>query len=155
MAGKLVLVNNAARSMFGLSQSDAGRPFRDLEMSYRPVELRSLVEQASAERRVVRLTGVERPVEGQLPQYLDIQAGPLFDHGDRMLGVALTFEDVTCYQRLQLDLQRINQEMESANEDLQAAHEELEPPTRNCSPATRSWRRPTRNSSRPTRNWRP
>jgi PAS domain-containing protein len=126
MAGKLVLANNAARNMFGLTQRDAGRLFRDLELSSRPVELRSLIEQTAADRRVVRLAGVERPVEGQLPQYLDIQVAPLFENGDRMLGITVTFEDVTRYRHLQLDLQRINQELESANEDLQAAHEELE-----------------------------
>ena len=32
--------------MFGLTAHDLGRPFHDLEISYRPVELRSLIERA-------------------------------------------------------------------------------------------------------------
>src|SRR5215218_1575684 len=39
--GRLALVNNRASVMLGLSDRDLGRPFQDLEVSYRPLELRS------------------------------------------------------------------------------------------------------------------
>lgn len=39
--GTLVLVNEQARTLFALSPKDLARPFQDLELSYRPVELRS------------------------------------------------------------------------------------------------------------------
>ncbi|MBO0694316.1 MAG: PAS domain-containing protein, partial [Acidimicrobiaceae bacterium] len=58
--GDVVLVNSQARAMFGLTGRDEGRPLRDLELSYRPVELRSLIEQAQTERRPIRLNAVER-----------------------------------------------------------------------------------------------
>src|SRR5689334_7157106 len=41
--GVVTLANGAARAQFGLSSHDLGRPFRDLEVSYRPTELRSLI----------------------------------------------------------------------------------------------------------------
>lgn len=48
LRGSLALVNEQARSMFGLTPADLGRPFQDLEISYRPVELRSCIERAYA-----------------------------------------------------------------------------------------------------------
>ncbi len=42
----VALVNQQAETSFGLSAKDIGRPLRDLDISYRPVELRGYVEQA-------------------------------------------------------------------------------------------------------------
>ena len=49
--GNLVLANRAARTLFGLSPRDIGRPLQDLELSYRPLELRSVIERAYLEQR--------------------------------------------------------------------------------------------------------
>ena len=62
--GTVSLINSQARAQFGLTLHDLGRPFRDLEISYRPIELRSLIEQAQTERRVVRASNVERRLPG-------------------------------------------------------------------------------------------
>ena len=51
---RVALINERARSIFGLSKRDIGTPIQDLEISYRPVELRSGIEQANAQRRVIR-----------------------------------------------------------------------------------------------------
>ena len=40
-----------ARALFGLGPRDIGRPLQDLELSYRPVELRSRIDDAYDERR--------------------------------------------------------------------------------------------------------
>ena len=76
--GTIVLLNNQMRTLFGLMSRDLGRAFRDLEISYRPIELRSLIEQAYAEHRVVRVNGVERPVGTDEVQYLDLHIQPLW-----------------------------------------------------------------------------
>src|SRR2546423_4243356 len=47
--GKLALANQQARMYFGLRPNDLGRPIQDLEVSFRPVELRSRIEQAYSE----------------------------------------------------------------------------------------------------------
>ncbi|MDX2231372.1 MAG: CheR family methyltransferase [Leptolyngbyaceae cyanobacterium bins.349] len=57
--GQLTLTNERARALFNLSPRDVGRPIQDLELSYRPVELRSCIEQAYLERRIVYLRDVE------------------------------------------------------------------------------------------------
>src|SRR4051812_16632496 len=77
--GSLAMANQKARILFTMNPNDIGRPLQDLEISYRPVELRSLIEQAYAERRTVTQTSVERRFHGGDPQYLDIVVAPLFD----------------------------------------------------------------------------
>ncbi|WP_392482518.1 CheR family methyltransferase [Nostoc sp. C110] len=124
--GSLVMVNEQARTLFGLSPKDLARPFQDLELSYRPIELRSLIERAYAERRPVSLTNVERYLSNTETQYLDVRITPLQETDTSFLGVSISFLDVTRYIKLQDALQRSQQELETTNEELQSTNEELE-----------------------------
>ncbi|HTJ71694.1 MAG TPA: CheR family methyltransferase [Actinospica sp.] len=124
--GAVVMFNAQARALFSLSPSDVNRPFQDLELSYRPVELRSLIEQAAEEGHVVRVPAVERPTGTGDMQYLDINIQPLFGPDGERVGAALSFLDTTVPTRLQHELQRIRQDLESAYEALQSTNEELE-----------------------------
>ncbi len=125
--GNLVLANRQARILFGLSNQDISRPLQDLELSYRPVELRSRIQQAYTERRSVQINNVEvsRTSESNMV-YLDIEVIPLMDTSAELLGVSVIFQDVTRYQQLQQELLRSTQELETAYEELQSANEELE-----------------------------
>lgn len=58
--------------------------------------------------------------------YLDVQITPLIDPSDNILGVSVSFTDVTRYKRLQEELEHSNQELETAYEELQSTNEELE-----------------------------
>ncbi|AHH94726.1 PAS domain S-box protein [Kutzneria viridogrisea] len=120
------LINSQARTQFGLSAQDVGRPLRDLEVSYRPTELRSVVEQVRSERRTIRLTAVEHPHGGNEVQYLDIVLQPLASTNDKSMGAAITFIDVTYTTRLQQDLKQYREDLETAYEELQSTNEELE-----------------------------
>lgn len=51
--GNLALANERARTLLGLGGGSIGKPFQDLEASYRPVETRSLIDKAYAERRII------------------------------------------------------------------------------------------------------
>jgi two-component system CheB/CheR fusion protein len=65
--GRLISINERARSLFGLHPNDVGRPLRDLQLSYRPVELRSLIERAELERRTVSVKDIEwRSLAGEV-----------------------------------------------------------------------------------------
>ena len=44
--GVVAAVNGAARSLLGLPHTVVGRPFQDLEVSYRPVDLRTAIDRA-------------------------------------------------------------------------------------------------------------
>jgi two-component system, chemotaxis family, CheB/CheR fusion protein len=126
MAGTVVQLNSQARARLGLGQPDLGRPFRDLEISYRPLELRSLIEQAHATRRPVRVNAVERRLVGDEVQYLDIVVQPLVAADDELLGAGIAFSDSTALTQLQLEVKRSREELETTNEELQSTNEELE-----------------------------
>ncbi len=124
--GLVALTSRQAESMFGVSTRDVGRPFRDLEVSYRPVELRRYIEQAQMERRIIRVPDVEysRPLGDTM--HLEVQLNPLIDNDSGLLGVALIFHDVTAARRLQDELEHANKQLETAYEELQSTNEELE-----------------------------
>jgi two-component system CheB/CheR fusion protein len=124
--GLVTLANDRARSLFGLNPRDLSHPLQDFEFSYRPVELRSCIEQAYADRRVVNLKEVEWSRTLGDTQYFDVQVTPLFDLKGDLLGVNITFIDVTRSKRLQQELEHSNQELEMAYEELQSSNEELE-----------------------------
>jgi two-component system, chemotaxis family, CheB/CheR fusion protein len=124
--GSIVLINAAARAQFGLTPYDLNRPFRDLEISYRPTELRSLIEQAENERRTVRVPGAERRLHDGDSQFLDIVIQPMSTDDGQLVGVALTFLDTTVATRLHNELTRTRGELETAYDTLQSTNEELE-----------------------------
>ncbi|MFL6200329.1 MAG: CheR family methyltransferase [Thermoanaerobaculia bacterium] len=125
--GHLALANDKARRMFSLSPADVGRLVQDLGISYRPVELRSHIEQAYESRSPVQLSGVEWRLAGSAePRHLEIQVVPLFDGKGALLGASIAFPDVSQAFQLRADLERAHQELETAYEELQSANEELE-----------------------------
>jgi two-component system CheB/CheR fusion protein len=124
--GMVALTNRQAESLFGVSSRDVGRPFRDLEVSYRPIELRQHIEQAHIERRLLRVPNVELTRPGAEPMHLEVQVIPIVDGESGLLGVTLVFQDVTEARRLQDELEHANRQLESAYEELQSTNEELE-----------------------------
>jgi two-component system CheB/CheR fusion protein len=123
--GTVVLANQLARTTFGLSKADIGRPLKDLEISYRPVDLRSNVEAAHAERRSVVVTNVSMTTSSGDEREFEVQVTPLYA-GDRMLGTTVTLTDVTVQHRVQNQLEDSKRELEAAYEELQSTVEELE-----------------------------
>ncbi|GAA4040148.1 CheR family methyltransferase [Nonomuraea soli] len=127
LSGHLALVNSRAEVLFNLSPRDVGRPFQDLEVSYRPVELRSVIEQVQVELRPVELREVvwHRPGAAEANVF-DISVTPLQDPEASLVGVGISFYDITRYRRLRDDLEQANKELEHAYEELQSLNEELE-----------------------------
>jgi two-component system CheB/CheR fusion protein len=125
-AGHLQLANDAARRMFGLTVTDIGRPLQDLKVSYRPVELRSRIEQAVADRRPVYLSAVPHTGDDGDVRSYDVQVCPLEGGADGLLGVSVSFFDVTRFSRLQSEVEQAHQSLETAFEELQSTNEELE-----------------------------
>ena len=125
--GFLTLANQQARLQFGLAASDLGRPFKDVEVSYRPADLRGPVEQATTEGRPLTLREIEWQKNHSESEFLDVQITPLRDPANNgWLGVSITFTNVTQHRRLQEEVRRANTELESAYEELQSSNEELE-----------------------------
>jgi two-component system CheB/CheR fusion protein len=120
------MANQEARTTFGLISQDVGRPFYELDLSYRPVDLRSRIEQVHTELRAQHLTNIERPLPDGQTQFLDVHLVPLIDTDGILLGISITFHDVTHHRRLQVELEKSRQELETAYEELQSTNEELE-----------------------------
>jgi two-component system CheB/CheR fusion protein len=124
--GLLVLANNRARDSFGLAANDLGRPFQDLQISYRPIDIRSPIEQSGRERQPVMIQSIPWTLPGGDEITLDIEVTPLLDAEGRPISFSVTFTDVTRFRQIQTELRQSNQELETAMEELQSTNEELE-----------------------------
>jgi two-component system CheB/CheR fusion protein len=125
-AGTVIVLNDRARLLFGLRVTDVGRPLRDLQLSYRPIELRSLIERVETERRPVVVKEIDSPAHPGEARWLDLHIAPVADANGGITGTVLTFTDVTAQRRLQRELEQSHQELETAYEELQSTNEELE-----------------------------
>lgn len=121
----VAMINQQAESIFGLSARDIGRLLRDLEVSYRPVELRAYVEQAKVERRSARIQDVKWQRPGETV-WFEIHVNPLVDAENGLLGVSIVFFDVTATRALLDKVVQTNHQLEAAYEELQSTNEELE-----------------------------
>jgi two-component system, chemotaxis family, CheB/CheR fusion protein len=124
--GRLAAVNHVARATFGLRGKDIGRPFQDLEISYRPVELRSLIDQVTTERRPSSVKEAAWAAAGEEERFFDIHVAPLTRVGGELVGVGVSFADVTRFKLIAGELDRARRELETAYEELQSTVEELE-----------------------------
>ena len=123
--GVLIAVNAQARRMFSLSTTDLGSPLQDLELSYRPAELRPALERALQERREVTLRGIPMDHSDGV-RFLDIVLVPLYEDDGAVLGARISFSDVTPMKALEEELTHSKQELETAYEELQSTNEELQ-----------------------------
>jgi two-component system, chemotaxis family, CheB/CheR fusion protein len=122
----VAMINQQAESIFGLSARDIGRLLRDLEVSYRPVELRAYLEQAKVERRPARIPDVKWQRPGAETVWFEIHVNPLVDGENGLLGVSIVFFDVTATRALLDKVVQTNRQLEAAYEELQSTNEELE-----------------------------
>jgi len=122
----VAMINQQAETLFGLSARDIGRLLRDLEVSYRPVELRAYLEQAKVERRSARIQDVSWQRPGAETIWFEIHVNPLIDGDNGLLGVSIVFFDVTATRALVDKVVATNRQLEAAYEELQSTNEELE-----------------------------
>jgi two-component system CheB/CheR fusion protein len=125
-AGYLTTANERARAMFGLAGGDIGRPLQDLEVSYRPIDLRTPVAEVHREHKPVEVRSVQRQLADGGVQHLDIYVAPLLKGDGSLLGTSITFTDVSTANHLYQELDRHKQALETASEELQSTNEELE-----------------------------
>jgi two-component system CheB/CheR fusion protein len=123
--GRLAMSNRRADELFTLTGTEVGRPFQDLELSYRPAELRSALQQAVTERRSVWVREVEW-TRHDVKQWLDIQLVPLYLRDGTLVGTSVYFNDISDLRQLQRELEYAHRQLESAYEELQSTNEELE-----------------------------
>lgn len=125
-AGAVALANTPARHLLGVGEADIGRPFQDLPISYRPMELRGPIEQVFRDRLGIRLEDQEYRLTQNDVMRLTIDMRPLTRPDASVYAVLLSFTDTTRMHALQLELEAAQENLENTIEELQSANEELE-----------------------------
>jgi two-component system CheB/CheR fusion protein len=125
-SGVVAGLNQEALRLFDLSPSDLGRPFQDLELSYRPVDLRSALAQVREERAPAQVGRVSWPFRSGDRGTLEIEVRPLPGNGGDALGAAIYFSDVTHAAHIDAEYERSKRELETAYAEIQSTVEELE-----------------------------
>jgi two-component system CheB/CheR fusion protein len=120
----LVMANAAARGLFDIRLTDLGHPVDDLELSYRPLELRAHLDRLEREPHNVDIEAV-RWTTGDRERVFDVHIVPLRGNASR-LGTSIIYQDVTDVSALTADVTSAKVELESAYEELQSTVEELE-----------------------------
>jgi two-component system CheB/CheR fusion protein len=111
-AGRVAVINQPARALFGLRASDVGRPLQELELSYRPLELRSLIDETYAEGRPVSRKEIEWTSDDGQRRFLDVQITPLHAATGQLLGTSISFGDISRHRMLHEELEGARIELE-------------------------------------------
>ncbi|WP_286772341.1 MULTISPECIES: CheR family methyltransferase [unclassified Sphingomonas] len=125
-AGAVALANQPARMLLGVGEADVGRPFQDLPISYRPIELRGPIDEAFRSRRGVRLEDQEYRLNQSEVMRLTIDIRPLQRADGSVHAILLAFHDHTGIHTLRRELEAAQENLEQSIEELQSANEELE-----------------------------
>jgi two-component system CheB/CheR fusion protein len=121
----LVEANDRAEDLFKIGPANLGRPLQDLELSYRPLDLRSPLDRAFETRRTVEAGRVEWGEDPEI-RMLEVTVAPIGDRDKAPLGATITFADVTDFVILAEEYTKSKRELETAYEELQSTVEELE-----------------------------
>jgi two-component system CheB/CheR fusion protein len=124
--GAVTLANTAAQQLLNVGEPDIGRPFQDLPISYRPIELRGPIDEAFRQRRSIRLDDQEYRLSASETIRLTIDVRPLYRPDGSPHSVLLAFSDTTHSYSLQRELETAQESLENSIEELQSANEELE-----------------------------
>ncbi len=122
--GVLMMTNATARRTFGVGVGDLGRPIQDLELSYRPLELRSHLELVTSSMRAAEIRAV-RWRAGDQDRIYDVHISPVVTDAV-LLGASISYVDVTEPHRLRDEVATSKRDLEQAYEALQSTVEELE-----------------------------
>jgi two-component system, chemotaxis family, CheB/CheR fusion protein len=125
-AGFVTGANQLARTLFQLGAADIGRPFQDLELSYRPLDLRTALEEAYAENAEVSVGPAVWTASTGESRTLELTVRPLRGGSGSPLGASICIEDVTDIARIGEHYERSKRQVETAYEELQSTVEELE-----------------------------
>jgi len=123
----LLFVSEHARALFDLGHRDVGSKLQDLKLPFRSDDLHGAVTQVLRDRRTINLKEVQwASSSGKEDLFFQVRVRPLTGAAGRLLGVGVSFIDVTTYKHAEEQLRLTKQEVETAYEELQSTNEELE-----------------------------
>ncbi len=119
--------NAAATALYEIPVNAAvGKPFRDLDISYRIEGLRARIEDVKTSRTASRLEDAAFNRRSGEPVHVDVAITPLIDDRGRVTAVLVAAIDVTERARLREEIGRLADDHATATEELQSTNEELE-----------------------------
>jgi two-component system CheB/CheR fusion protein len=124
--GVLISANLPARELFEIPPTDIGRLLKDLDLSYKPVDLRTPLDRVARDRRAVSVRGVEIRKRDGGAGLFDMHVAPLIDEDGSTVGSAINFIDVGHTVQLDSELKRLGHELQSTKEELETTNEELQ-----------------------------
>jgi two-component system CheB/CheR fusion protein len=127
---RLMMANEQGNALIGLTLNDLGRPLRSLKPGQIP-GLCTSIKQVNSDFRPATLKNVEWRVPNGTT-YLDIFITPVFSAGGHLLGINLTFTNVTYIKQLEkrlehtdLKLAKVSKTLEQTNAALDTTQAEL------------------------------
>jgi two-component system CheB/CheR fusion protein len=126
ITGVLLAANDKARKMFNLVLKDIGNLIQDMEICYQPVALRPLLDRVIAENQSLLVPAVGLHTQDARDTFLDVHVSPLNDDGSHIIGIGVTYIDISRSKNLEEQLKNSMVELQTTNEELQSTNEELE-----------------------------
>lgn len=120
----LIMANEQANALFSLTLNDVGRPLRSLKPG-QILGLCASIKQVNSDFRPVTLKNVEwrTPTD---TTYFDIFITSVFSSDGHLLGMNLTFTDVTDNKQLEKRLEQANRELARVSETLEETQARLD-----------------------------
>jgi two-component system CheB/CheR fusion protein len=126
VSGTLVLANQAARAMFGLTGDDYGKPVGELPVSEQVQDIQQRIREVVAKRSPVVMQGLRWVDARGVERYTNVYFVPLIAGDDSLETVSISFTDETAYHHLQEEMELTRNDLEEAYDDVQSANEALE-----------------------------
>jgi two-component system, chemotaxis family, CheB/CheR fusion protein len=123
--GTLTGANSVAQEVLGIQVGDLGRPISAVRLASGSDEVVASVEWVLEHGAIQNVAPVHLVAPSGAAYDLALQAYPLRDDRDRMLGVSVILVDVGKTSALQEDFFQMHTELETAYEELQSTNEEL------------------------------
>ena len=124
--GVLLAANDKAKNLFNIAAKDIGSVLLDMEICYKPVGLRPLIDRVVSENQPVMVPAVELRANSGECIFMEVHITPLNENGDHLIGISIIFQDISRSKNLEEQLKNSTAELETTNEELQSTNEELE-----------------------------
>jgi two-component system CheB/CheR fusion protein len=123
--GLLVGTNDFAADVLGITGADVRRPFAELPIASRPVDLVEPVSQVLADARSNDLGVIAYKLADGTSLEFEVRILPVLDENGNATRAAVTLADVRTTARLREGYRQMHEELETAYEELQSTNEEL------------------------------
>ena len=118
--------NHQACSLFDLNAQNIGNLFSELELSRQSPQLQLAINRVCEKPYRSAIANLELKTTQSEQNFFDVQITPLMEGETKILGINISFIDVTVYHNLRREIDRYSRELVAVQEELQTSNEELD-----------------------------